>query len=120
MEARPTLSRNVQNLHGRGFFPLPVDHDEDMDKEMQERNGGAGMKSEPAMNDDEVASGGSGKHEDDRVASAIGVAEAEGGSGMDFEPEKNSDDDEVPSSGSENRQDKPIASASGVAEVDGK
>ncbi|CAA3027512.1 Hypothetical predicted protein [Olea europaea subsp. europaea] len=90
------------DMHGRGFSPLPIDHDEDMDKEMQERNGGAGMESEPAMIGD-----------DDKVAS-------DGGCGMDSEPEKNSDDDEVPSGGSENRQDKPIASASGVAEVDGK
>ncbi|CAA3008250.1 Hypothetical predicted protein [Olea europaea subsp. europaea] len=83
--------------------------------------GRAGMKSELAMigDDDEVASGGSGKREDDRVASPTGVAEVESGCGMDFEPEKDSDDDEVPSGGSENRQDKLIASASGVAEVDG-
>ncbi|CAA2959939.1 Hypothetical predicted protein [Olea europaea subsp. europaea] len=123
-------------VRGRGFSPLPVDHDEDMDKEMQKWNGGAGMESEPAMNgdDDEVASSSSGKREDDRVASPTGVAEAEdmytmveyfyftaySGCGMDSEPEKNSDDDEVPSGGSGNHQDKPIASASGVAEVDGK
>ncbi|CAA3025781.1 Hypothetical predicted protein [Olea europaea subsp. europaea] len=109
-------------VHGRGFSPLPVDHDEDMDKEMQKRNSGAGMESEPAMNgdNDEVASGGSGKREDDCVASPTDVVEAKGGCGMDSKPEKNGDDDEVPSGGSGNRQDKPIASASGVAKVDGK
>ncbi|CAA3012833.1 Hypothetical predicted protein [Olea europaea subsp. europaea] len=99
-------------VHGRGFSTLPVDHDEDMDKEMQERNDGAGMEFEPTMNDDddEVASHGSGKREDDRVASPTGVAEAEG-KWMRHE---------FRTSGSGNRQDKPIASASGVAEVDGK
>ncbi|CAA2964988.1 39S ribosomal protein L41-A, mitochondrial [Olea europaea subsp. europaea] len=109
-------------VHGRGISRLLVDQDEDMDKEMQERNGGAGMEFEPPMNsdDDEVASDGSGKREDDRVASPTGVVEAKGGCGMDFESENNSDDDEVPSGGSGNRQDKPIAYTSGVAEVDGK
>ncbi|CAA2995159.1 Hypothetical predicted protein [Olea europaea subsp. europaea] len=86
-------------VHGRGFSPLPVDHDEDMDEEMQERNGGAGMESKPALNGD-VASG--------------------GGRGMDFEPEKSNHDDEVSSGGSGNLLDKPVAFASGVAKVDGK
>ncbi|CAA3019849.1 Hypothetical predicted protein [Olea europaea subsp. europaea] len=109
-------------VHGRGFSPLPIDHDEDMDNEMQERNGGAGMESELALNgdDDDVASGGSEKCEGERVASPTGVAEADGGCGMDSEPEMNSHDDEVPSSGSGNLLDKLITSASGVAEVDGK
>ncbi|CAA3007370.1 Hypothetical predicted protein [Olea europaea subsp. europaea] len=113
-------------VHGRGFSPLSVDHDEDMDKEMQERTvrvlNGTDMESEPAVNgdDDNVASGGSGKCEDDVVASPTGIAEADGGRGMDSEPKKNSHNDEVPSGGSGNRLDKPIASASGVAEVDGK
>ncbi|CAA3003325.1 Hypothetical predicted protein [Olea europaea subsp. europaea] len=86
------------------------------------RKCGADMEFEPALNgdDDEVASGGSGKREDDGVASPTGVAEADGGRGMDSEPGKNSHDDEVPSDGSGNRSDKPIASASGVAEVDSK
>ncbi|CAA2953591.1 Hypothetical predicted protein [Olea europaea subsp. europaea] len=121
-EINPVPECAEPQVHGRGFSPLSVDHDEDMDKETQERNGGAGMESELAMigDDDEVASGGSGKREDDRVAFPTGVAEAKGGCGMDSEPEKNSDDDEVPSDGSGNCQDKPIASASGVAEVDGK
>ncbi|CAA3017631.1 Hypothetical predicted protein [Olea europaea subsp. europaea] len=106
----------------QGFSPLSIDHDKDMDKEMQERNGGAGMESEPALNgdNDDVASGGSGKREDDGVASPTGVAKADDGRGMNFEPEKNSHDDEVPSGGSGNRSNKPIASANGVAEVDGK
>ncbi|CAA3001105.1 Molybdate-anion transporter [Olea europaea subsp. europaea] len=105
-ETDPVSKCAEPQVHGRGFSPLPVDHDEDMDKEMQERNSRAGMVSEPALNgdDDDVASSGSGKR----------------GCGMDSEPEKNSHDDEVPSSGSGNRLDKPIASASGVAEVDGK
>ncbi|CAA2998090.1 Hypothetical predicted protein [Olea europaea subsp. europaea] len=67
-------------VHGRGFSPLPVDHDEDMDNEMQEQNGGAGMESEPALNGDDgdVAFDTSGKREDDGVASPTGVAEADG------------------------------------------
>ncbi|CAA3015062.1 Hypothetical predicted protein [Olea europaea subsp. europaea] len=109
-------------VYGRGFSPFSVDHDEDMDKEMQEPNGGDGMESELALNSDDgdVASGGSGKREDDGVASPIGVAEADGGRGMDSEPEKNSQDDEVSSDGSGNLLDKGVESASGVAEVDGK
>ncbi|CAA2967557.1 Hypothetical predicted protein [Olea europaea subsp. europaea] len=109
-------------VHGRGFSPLPVDHDEDMDNEMQERNGGDGMESEPALNgdDDDVAFDGSGKREDDGVASPTGIAKVDGGRGMDFEPEKNSQDDEVSSGGSGNLLDKGVVSASGVAEVDGK
>ncbi|CAA3027996.1 Hypothetical predicted protein [Olea europaea subsp. europaea] len=116
-ETDPIPKVTESQVHGRGFSPLSVNHDEDMDKEMQERNGGAGMESEPALNgdNDDVACGGSGKREDERVASLTGVAEAD-----DFEPEKNSHDDEVPSGSSGNRLDKPIASASGVAEVDGK
>ncbi|CAA3016349.1 Hypothetical predicted protein [Olea europaea subsp. europaea] len=104
-ETNPVPECAEPQVHGRGFSPLPVDHDEDMDKEMQERNSGAGMESELVMidDDDEVAFGGSGKREDDHVASSTGVAEAEGGCGMDFEPEKNGDDDEVPSDGSGNR-----------------
>ncbi|CAA2953744.1 Hypothetical predicted protein [Olea europaea subsp. europaea] len=97
--------------------------------------GGAGMESEPPMNsdDDKVTFDGSGKREDNYVASPTGIAEAEvysvtnisshvhlilGGCGMDSEPENNSDDDNVPSGGSGNCQDKPIVYASGVAEVD--
>ncbi|CAA2942565.1 Hypothetical predicted protein [Olea europaea subsp. europaea] len=116
----PTVLGSLLHVHERGVSPSPVDQDEDMDKEMQERNGGAGMESEPPMNDDndEVAFGGSRKHEDDRVASPTSVAEAEGGCGMDFEPENNSDDDKVPFDGSGNRQHKPIAYVNGVAEVD--
>ncbi|CAA3029367.1 Hypothetical predicted protein [Olea europaea subsp. europaea] len=118
----PTVLATSVHVHGRGFSPLPIDHDEDVDKEMQERNGGAGMESEPALNgdDDDVASGGSGKCEDDSVASPTSVAEADSGRSMDFEPEKNSHDDEVPSGGSGNLLDKHVASVSGVAEVDGK
>ncbi|CAA2939803.1 Hypothetical predicted protein [Olea europaea subsp. europaea] len=121
-ETDPVLECAESQVHRRGFSPLPVDHDEDMDKEMQERNGGAGMESEPALkgDDDDVAFDGSGKCEDDGVASPTGVVEVDGGCRMDSEPEKNSHDDEVPSGGSGNRLDKPIASASGVAEVDGK
>ncbi|CAA2982465.1 Hypothetical predicted protein [Olea europaea subsp. europaea] len=121
-ETDPVPKCAEPQVHGRGFSPLSVDHDEDMDKEMQERNSGADMESELAMNgdDDDVASGGSGKREDDGVASPIGVTEADSGCGMDSEPEKNSHDDEVPSGGSGNLLDKPIASTSGVAEVDGK
>ncbi|CAA2998593.1 Hypothetical predicted protein [Olea europaea subsp. europaea] len=109
-------------MHGRGFSPFPIDHDEDMDNEMQERNGGDGMESEPALNGDDgdVAFDTSGKREDDGVASPTGVAEANSGRGMDFEPEKNGQDDEVSSGGSGNLLDKGVASASGVAEVDGK
>ncbi|CAA3025224.1 Hypothetical predicted protein [Olea europaea subsp. europaea] len=120
-ETDPVPECVERQVHGRGFFPLPVDHDEDMDKKMQERNGGAGMESEPALNGDDgdVAFGGLGKREDDGVASPTGVAEADGGRGMDSEPEKSSHDDEVSSSGSRNLLDKPVASASGVAEVDG-
>ncbi|CAA3000433.1 Hypothetical predicted protein [Olea europaea subsp. europaea] len=118
-ETDPVPKCAEPQVHGRGFSPLPVDHDEDMDKKMQEWNGDAGMESEPALNDndDDVASGGSGKREDERVASPTGVAEANGkyttveyfyftaysGCGMDTEPEKNSHDDEVPSSGLGNR-----------------
>ncbi|CAA2971048.1 Hypothetical predicted protein [Olea europaea subsp. europaea] len=119
----PTVLATSVHVHGRGFSLLSVDHDEDMDKEMQERNGGAGMEFEPTLNgddNDDVASGGSGKREDDGIASPTSVAEADGRRDMDFEPEKNSHDDEVPSGVSGNRLDKPIASASGVAEVDGK
>ncbi|CAA3019902.1 Hypothetical predicted protein [Olea europaea subsp. europaea] len=121
-ETDPVLECAEPQVHGRGFSPLPVDHDEDMDKEMKEQNGGADMESEPALNgdDDDVASGGSGNCEDEPVASLTGVAETDGGCGMDSEPEKNSHDDEVPSGGSGNRLDKSIASASGIAEVDGK
>ncbi|CAA3032784.1 presenilin At2g29900, partial [Olea europaea subsp. europaea] len=64
-ETDPVSKCAEPQVHGRGFSPLPVDHDEDMDKEMQERNNtcGAGMVSEPALNgdDDDVASSGSGK-----------------------------------------------------------
>ncbi|CAA2937310.1 Hypothetical predicted protein [Olea europaea subsp. europaea] len=113
-------------VHGRGFSPLRIDHDEDMDKEMQERNGTSlkwsRIESEPALNGDDgdVASDGLGKREDDGVAFLIGVAEADGGRDMDFEPEKSSHDNEVSSDGSENLLDKPVASASSVAEVDDK
>ncbi|CAA3032689.1 Hypothetical predicted protein, partial [Olea europaea subsp. europaea] len=114
MEATPTLSRNVRN---RKCMEEASPH---MDKEMQERNGGVGMESEPALNGDDgdVASGGLGKREDDGVASPTGVAKADGGRGMDSEPENNSHDDEVSSGGSGNLLDKPVASASGVAEAD--
>ncbi|CAA2966457.1 Hypothetical predicted protein [Olea europaea subsp. europaea] len=63
MEARSTLSQNVRNRKVCWYSYV----------------GGAGMESEQAMigDDDEVASGGSRKYEDDRVESPIGVAEAE-------------------------------------------
>ncbi|CAA3016746.1 Hypothetical predicted protein [Olea europaea subsp. europaea] len=90
--------------------------------ECAEPQGGAGMDSEPTLNgdDDDVASSGLEKCEDERVASPTGVAEVDGGCDMDSKAEKNSHDDEVPSGGSGNSPDKPIASASGVAVVDGK
>ncbi|CAA2992939.1 Hypothetical predicted protein [Olea europaea subsp. europaea] len=37
-ETDPVPECAEPQVHGRGFSPLPVDHDEDMDKEMQERN----------------------------------------------------------------------------------
>ncbi|CAA3000329.1 Hypothetical predicted protein [Olea europaea subsp. europaea] len=116
-----TVLATSVHVHGRGFSSLSVDHDEDMDKEMQERNGRAGRESEPALNGDDgnVASGGSGKREDDGVASPTGVTEADGGRSMDFEPEKSCHDDEVSSGSSGNLLDKLVASASSVAEVDG-
>ncbi|CAA2997485.1 Hypothetical predicted protein [Olea europaea subsp. europaea] len=75
-ETDPVPECAEPQVHGRGFSLLPVDHDEDMDKKMQEQNCGAGMESEPALNGDkdDVAFGGLGKREDERVAFPTGVA----------------------------------------------
>ncbi|CAA3015890.1 Hypothetical predicted protein [Olea europaea subsp. europaea] len=107
------LATSVHDENGGETDPVP---------KCAKPQGGANMESELVMNgdDDDVASGGSGKREDDGVASPTGITETDGGCGMDSEPEKNSHDDEVPSGGSGNLLDKPIAFASGVAEVDGK
>ncbi|CAA3000664.1 Hypothetical predicted protein [Olea europaea subsp. europaea] len=107
------LATSAHDGNGGDTDPVP---------ECAEPQGGDDMESEPVLNGDDgdVASGGSGKREDDGVASPSGVAEADGGRGMNFEPEKNSQDDEVSSGGSGNLLDKGVASASGVAEVDGK
>ncbi|CAA2974163.1 Hypothetical predicted protein [Olea europaea subsp. europaea] len=107
------LATSVHDGNGGETDPVP---------ECAEPQGGASMEFEPALNsdDDDIASGGSGKREDDGVASPTGVAEADGGHGMDSELEKRSHDDEVSSGGSGNLLDKHVAFASGVAEVDGK
>ncbi|CAA3010372.1 Hypothetical predicted protein [Olea europaea subsp. europaea] len=97
------LATSMHDGNGGDTDPVP---------ECEELQGGAGMESEPALNGDDgdVASGGSGKREDDGVASPTGVVKADGGHSMDFEPENNSHDDEVSSGGSGNLLDKLLRS----------